>query len=57
MNLITTNHSAAPVLRTERVRLVPPISAVQGTGLPFAGYGGAVAVSAVPTIKARKIIR
>ena len=47
MNLINSNHSAAPVWASERVRVTPPISTVQGTGLPFAGYGavGGTAVS------------
>ena len=43
MKTIDIITSAAPVWTPDRERLHAPISAVQGTGVSFAGYGAATA--------------
>ncbi len=50
--MINTTHSAVPAGLIERVRLVPPNSAVQGTGLSFAGYGAPTVTTTVMTLGA-----
>ena len=52
METITSIHSAAPVMPTQRGRFVAPISAAQGTGVPFAGYGAALTATPDSTLGA-----